>query len=198
MKNMKRILSLSLLIFFLLSPYARAQDKTWKIDPAHTGVTFTAEYMSVTDVEGKFTEFFGTVFTTGTSFDGAEVNMTIQASSIDTDNDKRDGHLQSEDFLYVEKYPEIKFKSLSFIKETGDNYKVRGALTIRGITKTEVFDVIHKGTIDMGDQERAGFTLTGTINRFDYGVDWSKSFAKGLVVGEEIKIKCDVLLLSGK
>lgn len=182
--------------FFLFSA-AVAQEKKWEIDPAHSGITFTAEYMSITDVEGKFTQFTGTAITKGTSaFEGAEVHVTIEAGSIDTDNQKRDGHLRSEDFIHAEKYPEITFKSTAFTKVNGNAYELKGDLTIRGVTKTEVFDVEHKGTVDIGDEERAGFVLTGTINRFDYDVDWSENFAKGLVVGEEIKVKCDVLLLS--
>ncbi len=191
-----KIFQISVLVSFLTGMQAVGQEKKWNIDPSHSGISFTAEYMSVTDVQGKFTKFNGTAITEGTTFNGTEVSVTIQAGSIDTDNDKRDGHLRSEDFLHTEKYPEITFKSLAFSQEHGDDYQIKGELTMRGITKTEVFDVEYKGKVDMGQEERAGFVLTGTINRFDYGVDWSKNFSKGLVVGEEIKIKCDVLLVS--
>lgn len=192
----KKILQISIILAFLTGIQAIGQEKKWNIDPAHSGISFTAEYMSVTDVQGKFTEFTGTAITEGTTFNGTEVDVTIRSASIDTDNDKRDGHLRSEDFLYTEKFPEITFKSLAFSQEHGEDYQIKGELTIRGITKTEVFDVEYKGKVDMGQEERAGFVLTGKINRFDYDVDWSKNFSKGLVVSKEIKVKCDVLLIS--
>lgn len=168
----------------------------WNIDKDHSKVQFKVVYLGINDVYGQFNEYEGTVTTEGQDFEGAVVNMVIYTNSIDTDNEKRDKHLKNDrNFLYIERYPEIKFQSASF-KKTGENkYKMVGKLTIKGETKTEEFNVEYNGLVDTGDKTKVAFVVSGSINRFDYNVDWDRSFSEGLVVSQEIDIICTVLLV---
>lgn len=165
------------------------------MDKDHSKIQFKATYMGITEVTGQFSEYIVTVIQDGENFEHADIEVTIQASSIDTDNDKRDEHLRSEDFIYAEQYPEITFQSTSFVNKGDDNYTLKGKLTIRGVSRSEEFDVIYNGMIEQEDMTRAAFKLTGSIDRYDYEVDWNRSFTKGLVVSKEIEIVCDVLLV---
>lgn len=192
---MKKRYIIPLIISIVMSGFLQAQETTWSIDKDHSKVQFKATYMGITEVTGQFTEYIATVVPEGENFENADIEVTIQATSIDTDNDRRDEHLRSEDFIYAEEYPEIKFKSTSFTNTGGDNYKLTGDLTIRGITRSEEFDVVYNGMIEQEDMSRAAFRLTGSIDRYDYDVDWNRSFTKGLVVSKEIEIVCDVLLV---
>ncbi len=191
MKKIGLLVSLSILIS--LSGYS--QKTKWSFDQPHTNIQFSATYLGVSDVTGKFKAYSGTILSGKEDFTDAEINITIQAGSIDTDNDKRDDHLKSEDFLYVEEYPEITFTSSSLKKMDGKKYQMKGDLTIRGITREETLQVEYFGIVKAMEKTRAGFKVSGTINRFDYEVDWNKSFTKGLVVSKEIEIICDVNLV---
>ncbi len=179
-------------------PALNAQNKMWTIDPDHSRIQFKALYMSITDVYGVFKDYSSAIITEGNEFEGASIEVTIQVESIDTDNDRRDGHLRSEDFFYAEKYPEIHFKSLSFSKEKDNTYRLEGELTMRGVTHNETFNAVYNGMVDLEDQQRVAFKLNGTVNRFDYNIDWNKSFTSGLIVGEEIEIICEVSLVSNE
>lgn len=192
---MKKRYIFTLILSIAISVFMQAQKTSWSIDENHSKIQFKTNYMAITEVSGQFSEYIVTVIQEGENFENADIEVTIQASSIDTDNDNRDEHLRSEDFIYVAQYPEIKFKSTSFINTGGDNYKLTGDLTIRGISRSEEFDVVYNGMIEQEDMTRAAFKLTGSIDRYDYDVDWNKSFTKGLVVSKEIEIVCDVLLV---
>ena len=185
------------IFLFVFNFYAinlMAQETKWVADKAHAKIKFSAIHMAISEVEGKFSDYDVEVFTDGEDFDGAKVNVTIEAKSIDTDNSQRDEHLRSDEFLGVTKYPEITF--VGKLKETATKgeYSLEGVLTIRDVSKTERFLVEHKGTVEAMGAVRAGFKITGTINRFDYHVDWNKSFTSGLVVSKEINIVCDIEL----
>lgn len=191
---MKKIgLLVSISILMSISGYS--QKANWQLDPDHTNIQFSATYMAVSEVSGKFNSYSGTISSDKEDFTDAEINITIQSASIDTDNDKRDDHLRAEDFLYAEEYPEITFTSSSLKKKDGKNYQMKGELTIRGVTREETFNVKYSGIVDAMEKTRAGFKVTGTIDRFDYNVDWNKSFTKGLVVSKEIDIICNVNLI---
>ena len=168
------------------------------MDKDHSNIQFKTVYMGITDVFGEFTNYNVDVKTDGMKFEDASIMVTIQANSIDTENEKRDGHLKSDDFLHVKEYPEITFKGTSFEKVENNMFKLKGELTIRGVTQTETFDVKFKGKVEQDDKTRASFKLTGTINRYDYEVDWNKTFAKGVVVSKEIDIICNVNLITKK
>lgn len=188
-------IGLLVMISLLTGISGYGQKTTWSFDQPHTNIQFSVTYLGVSEVTGKFKTYSGTILSGKDDFTDAEINVSIQAGSIDTDNDKRDDHLKSDDFLYVEEYPEITFTSTSLQKIDGKNYQMKGELTIRGVTREETFNVEYSGIVEAMGKTRAGFKVTGTINRFDYNVDWSESFTKGLVVSREIEIVCDVNLV---
>ncbi|MFP4042634.1 MAG: YceI family protein [Bacteroidales bacterium] len=182
-------------LFLLITGVVTAQSTQWEIDKSHTKVQFVAKHLKISNVSGQFKEFSGKVNADREDFTDADISATIQVESIDTDNEKRDKHLLGEDFFEAEKYPEITFESVSIRKEEGDNYKLKGDLTIKDITRTENFKLEYLGTVEAMGATRAGFQLTGVIDRFDYNVDWDNTFGQGLVVGRDIKINVDVELI---
>ncbi len=191
---MRTLTYILLFVFNLYAVNIVAQETKWVEDEAHTKIKFSATHMAISEVDGRFTDYDVEVFADGEDFDGAKVNVTIDAKSIDTDNSDRDEHLRSDDFLGVAEYPEITFTGELKKNSTGPGYTLDGVLSIRSVSKTEQFDVEHKGTVDAMGATRAGFKVTGSIDRFDYNVDWNKSFASGLVVGKEIDIIVDIEL----
>ena len=169
-------------------PGQQAASK-WAIDKAHSNVKFTVSHMVVSDVDGAFKTFDGTMETNKPDFQDARINFTVDVSSIDTDNDNRDKHLKSDDFFNAEKFPKMKFESTAF-KPVGDNkYQLIGNLTIRDITKPVTFDVNYGGIAVAGNQTKAGFKATATVNRFDYNLKWDKVTEAGsLIVSKEVRI----------
>lgn len=175
---------LALLVFAAGSAFAQT---TWSIDKAHSKIGFSVVHMAITDVEGNFRDFDASVVSKSADFDGAEVTFTAKTASIDTDNERRDNHLKSGDFFDAEKYPELTFKG-NLVKQ-GSKYKLKGNLTMKGVTKPVEFDVTFGGTINTGRGEKAGFRVTGKINRQDYGLTWSNKTPGGeLVVADEVEI----------
>jgi polyisoprenoid-binding protein YceI len=170
--------------------------ESWNVDKAHSSMNFTVKHMVVTTVHGKFKDFAGVVNWDGKDLAGGSVDITIQAGSITTDNDTRDAHLKSPAFFAVDSFPVITFKSSKVIPGTGDNFKLTGNLTIRGITKEVTFDCTFNGVTKVApEQSVAGFSATTTINRQDFKVSWSKTLdSGGLVAGNEVKIEVDVEL----
>ncbi len=191
MKNIKILL----LVFFLTISIVSAQTK-WKFDKAHTNIGFSVTHLVITDVEGNFKKFGGTVITNGDNFENAQVEFWADVNSINTENEKRDKHLKSDDFFNAEKFPKLTFKSKSFTKVGENKYKMVGDLTIRGITKEVELDVIHNGTIkDPWGNTRAGFKITGEINRFDFGLKWNKLMEfGGAVVGKTVRLNINTEL----
>ena len=186
MKNIAVILILVLAAFTV-----KAQSK-WQVDPYHSKVNFSVGHLVISEVDGTFKVFSGSISSTKEDFEGAKINFEIDATSINTDNEKRDGHLKSEDFFYVEKHPKITFESTSFKKVSKSKYKLKGNLTMRGVTKSVELDVKYGGTIanDGYGNTKAGFIVSGTVNRIDYGVAWNaKTEHGGMTVGEEVEIK---------
>ena len=192
---MKKRNLLLIVSFLLMTGVIFGQSEKWKIDKAHTKIQFTATHMSISEVNGQFKSYSGKIMSDKDDFTDAEINVTIDVSSVDTDNEKRDGHLMGEDFFNAEEYPEIKFSSNSLKKVKDKHYKLKGELTIKDVTRTEEFDVKYMGTVEAMGATRAGFKVTGEIDRFDYNVDWDKSFGKGLIVGRKVGIKADVEIM---
>ncbi len=165
----------------------------WTIDKPHTSVNFSVKHLVITTVNGKFTDFDGTINFDGENLKDASVEMTVQTASVDTDNERRDKHLKSADFFDVENFPTMTFKSTKVIPGEGNDFKLVGDLTIRGVTKEVIFDCQFYGTAQMGNTTKAGFSATTEINRQDYGVNWSKTLDNGgLVAGNEVTIRLDV------
>lgn len=166
---------------------------TWTIDQSHSKIGFNVTHMVVAEVDGSFKEFDGKVVSNAADFNGATIEFTAKTASVDTDNEKRDGHLKSDDFFNSEKYPDIKFKG-KLVKE-GEKYTLKGDLTMRDVTKPVTLDVKYGGTVKAWGGEKAGFKVTGKINRQDYGLKWSKTTeAGGLVVSDEVDIIAKVEL----
>lgn len=169
---MKKIINLIMLVGMLLFLAFKIIDKaTWSLDKAHAKLGFTVTHMMVSDVEGWFKIFDAKVTSSTEDFTDAVAEMTADASSINTDNEQRDKHLKSADFFDVGTYPTIKFISTSFKKVDDKNYKVTGDLTLHGITKSiELNAICRLGTNPKSKKNIAGFKITGTIKRSDFGI----------------------------
>ena len=169
---------------------------TWKTDNTHSNVKFTATHLVVSEVEGYFKVFDGTVKTTRADFGDATIQFSADVNSINTDNEMRDKHLKSDDFFNAEKYPQMTFTSTSFKKTGANKYVLTGNLTIRDVTKKVTFDVTYGGTIkDPWGNTKAGFRAKGKINRFDYNLKWNTlTETGGAVVGKEVEVTVNLEL----
>jgi polyisoprenoid-binding protein YceI len=169
---------------------ALAEVVTWNIDPAHTQTNFAVRHLVISTVRGEFKKTTGTVKIDEQDPAKSNVDVTIDAASIHTREDKRDEHLRSPDFLEVQKYPTITFKSTKVEKASGDKYKLTGDLTIHGTTKPVVLDASLTQQIkDPWGKTRMGVQATTKINRQDFGVKWSKMVEAGPVVADEVNIE---------
>lgn len=178
---------LNLLAAFLFVAGIATAQTTWKIDKVHSKVGFSAVHMVVAETEGKFDDFDATVVSKADDFNGAEVTFSAKVASINTENERRDGHLKSPDFFDAEKFADISFKG-TLVKD-GGKYKLKGDFTMKGVTKKVEFDVTYGGKINTGRGEKAGFKLTGSVNRQDYGLTWSNKTPGGeMVVGNDVQI----------
>lgn len=188
---MKKLSILMLAVFLHMAAFSQT---TWNVDPAHSSVTFTVSHLVISEVEGSFKKYSGTIVSSKPDFSDAVINFTVDVNSINTDNDQRDKHLKSADFFDAAKYSEMTFKSTSFKKTFGNKYVLSGDLTIKDVTKPVKFDVTFGGTAkDAGGNMRAGFKATTKINRFDYNLKWDKlTEAGGAVVGREVTINIKV------
>ncbi len=161
----------------------------WTIDKTHSNVKFTVTHLTISEVEGYFKLFDGTLEHSKPDFSDAKINFTVDVNSINTDNENRDKHLKSDDFFSAEKFPQMKFESTSFTSVGGNKYKLVGNLTIRDVTKPVTFDVTYGGTTNMGKTVKSGFKAKGTINRFDYGLKFDRATETGgMVVGKDVEI----------
>lgn len=171
--------------------------KIWTLDLAHSEVHFKIKHLVISTITGSFNIFSGsltTVTVDHNDFANAAFDMLIDVYSIDTNNPDRDEHLKSPDFFNADLYPQMKFHSTSFKHIRGDEYKLTGPLTIKGITKEVTFDVLFGGQAKDGfGINRAGFEITGTINRNDFDIHAPDvTEAGGLVLGEEIKLLANI------
>ncbi len=165
----------------------------WALDKAHSNVRFSVAHLVVSDVDGSFKSFDGSMTNAKPDFTDAAISFTADVASINTDNENRDKHLQSDDFFNAAKFPQIKFASKSFESLGGNKYKLTGDLTIRDITKPVVFDVTYGGTVTAMGGTHAGFKAKSSINRFDYNLKWSAATeAGGLVVGKDVEITLNI------
>lgn len=177
---------------------AEAATKTgartaWKLDPAHTLVEFSAKHMMITTVKGRIADVDGIIYTDEKDPRNSSVEVILKGASLDTRNDQRDQHLRSGDFLNVEKFPEIRFKSTS-IKGDKDNFKLTGDLSIRDVTRAITLDVEYHGrNKDPWGGERVGFSASGKIDRRKFGLLWNQALETGgVLVGNDIRINVEV------
>jgi polyisoprenoid-binding protein YceI len=170
-----------------------ASASVYTLDETHTNVGFSVKHLMITNVKGDFKKYDATI-----DFDAATKSFkvfkaNIDTASVDTGIEKRDNHLKSDDFFLSEKFPKMTFEMKSY-KANGDEGKMSGDLTIRGITKQVVLDVEELATVkDFEGNSRVGFTLKGKINRMDYDLKWNKALELGgVAVSEEVKIIVDI------
>jgi polyisoprenoid-binding protein YceI len=161
----------------------------WNIDPTHSEIGFKVKHMMISTVRGHFEDFNATVETENENFNAADINFTAQTNSINTKNSDRDAHLKSDDFFNAEVYPEMTFKSKSF-----DGSTLIGELAIRDVTKEIELDVDFNGVaVDPYGQTKAGFEVTGSINRKDFNLTWNAITEAGsIVVRDTIKLIVDL------
>jgi len=160
------------------------------VDPVHSKLGFTVTHLLISEVEGNFKNYTGTITSSKPDFTDAVIDFSVDVASINTDNEMRDKHLKSDDFFNAEKFPKITFSTSSIKKIDGNNYSLEGNLQIRDVTKKVKFDVIYKGTVkDPYGNTKAGFKATTTINRLDYGLKWNAlTETGGAVVSPEVSV----------
>jgi len=168
--------------------------KTWKIDPTHSQVEFAAKHMMITTVKGSLTAMEGIIALDPSDAAASSAEVTFEAASITTRVADRDTHLKSGDFLDVEQFPTISFRSTAVEGAVDAAFKVVGDLTIKGVTKSVVLDVRFEGQgKDPWGGERVSFLATGTIDRRDFGLTWNAALETGgVLVSNEIKLTLDV------
>ena len=185
---------LMLVAFVLVLPAAslRAATEAWEIDPEHTAVTFKVRHL-FSKVPGRFTDFSGTLWIDRADYSKSRVEMTIQAASIDTDQDQRDNHLKSDAFFDVANHPTLTFKSTAVRPQGDKKLAIEGDLTIRGVTKRVTLDTDILGYATLYNVERAGFEARTTIDRTEYGVSWNDAVeGGGYVLGHDVEITLNV------
>jgi polyisoprenoid-binding protein YceI len=165
----------------------------WVLDPMHSEVQFKVKHLVISTVSGSFKNFEGSLETENDDFSDAKVEFSLDVDSIDTTQPQRDEHLKSAEFFDAATHPKISFKSTSLTKD-GDDYKLKGDLTIKGVTKPVSFNVEHGGIAgDFYGNTKAGFDVTGKINRKEFGLTWDGVTEAGsIVVGEDIKLIASV------
>lgn len=160
----------------------------WVLDPTHSELTFKVKHMMITNVKGEFKNF--SIEVDGDDIFNSPLNVTVDASSINTNSTDRDNHLKSADFFDVENHKELTFKSTSFKQEDDDEYELKGILTIKGISQEIKLEVEFGGiNKDPWGNEKAGFSVEGKINRKDWGLNWNAALETGgVLVSDEVKI----------
>jgi polyisoprenoid-binding protein YceI len=174
----------------ILAGFVSQAQTSWNTDNSHSNVKFTVTHLVVSEVEGSFRVFSGTVKSAKPDFTDAAINFSVDVNSVNTDNEMRDKHLKSDDFFNAEKFPAMTFKGTSFKKVSNNKYVLQGDLTIRDVTKKVTFDVTYGGTTkDPWGNTKAGFKAKGKINRFDYNLKWNTlTEAGGAVVSKDVDI----------
>jgi polyisoprenoid-binding protein YceI len=169
---------------------AAAQQATWSIDPTHSEVGFRVKHLVISKVPGKFTKFEGTITADPKAPTAAAVDLKIDVTSISTADEKRDGHLKSPEFFDAAKFPTMTFKSTKIVATGKDAYDVTGDLTLKGVTKPVTLAVRSNGFVkDPWGNDRAGFEVTGKLNRRDFGINFSAVLeAGGAVVSDEVEL----------
>ena len=169
----------------------------WNIDPTHSQVAFSVKHMMISTVRGQFKVISGQVHIDEQNAANSWVEAEADAASIDTRDERRDGHLRSPDFFEAEKYPKIAFKSSKVEHVEGDKYRVTGNLTMHGVTKEETFNAEYSGQLkDPYGMQRAAISVTGAVNRKDYGLNWNQALESGgVLVSDKVNIEIDIAVV---
>ena len=177
---------------------ASNQKIKWVIDPAHSEISFKVKHLMITSVQGKFTDFTADISTEGDDLNHPSIQFTIKSASVTTNDDQRDGHLRSADFFDADTHPEIVFAGKSYKKlDMKGHYRLTGDLTIRGISREIALDVEFHGFMkDPWGNKKAGFSISGIINRKDWNLNWNAALESGgVLVSDEVRISCEVQLI---
>jgi len=195
----KSLRNLLLLFTMNLAAVSFGQNTVWKIDPSHSTLGFSIDHLVVSETVGEFKDYTVTIISDKEDFTDAKINVIIQTSSIDTEDNDRDKHLKSKDFFNVEKYPQIEFKSMEFTKKPNGEYILVGTLQMHGITKKVTLNAKFGGIIkDLWGGTRAGLKIWGALDRYEYGLKYNSLMeAGGLSIGREVRIECRVELIKG-
>jgi polyisoprenoid-binding protein YceI len=166
----------------------------WAIDPTHSEVQFKIKHLVISTVTGSFKKFSGEAITENDSFENAQVSFSLDVHSIDTNQEQRDEHLRNNDFFDVPNFPNITFVSTGMTKTGDDTYQLAGNLTVKDVTKPITLDVEYGGTAtDFYGNEKAGFEVTGKINRKEFGLTFSAVTETGsIVLGDDVKLFANV------
>jgi polyisoprenoid-binding protein YceI len=183
----------------IFSMTGQSQTK-WNLDNSHSNVKFTVTHLLISEVDGHFKTFEGSMAASKPDFTDAKIEFSVDVNSISTDNEMRDNHLKGDDFFNAEKFPKMKFSSLEFKKINDKKYELTGNLTIRDVTKKVKFDVVYGGqTKDPWGNQKVGFKAQTTVNRLEYGLKWNTlTEAGGAVVGPEVEITINVAFAKEK
>jgi len=194
---LKRITILSFAMILLAWPLQAAQ---WNFDKAHSSIGFSVRHLVVSSTKGFFTDYTGSVEFDGKNLANGSVEITIQATSINTENEDRDNHLRNPDFFNVAEYPTIIFKSKKIIPGEANAFTLIGDLTMKDVTKEITLNGELNGVIeDPWGNTRAGFSAETTINRQDFNVAWENKLKDGsLVVGNDVAIVLEIELIKQK
>lgn len=173
---------------------AQTSTSTWAIDSVHSIAEFAAKHMMVSTVKGRFRTLEGTIHIDEANPINSSVTASIETASIDTGDERRDGHLRSDDFFNAERFPKITFQSTKVEKVDEEHWKITGDLTIRDVTKPVVLDTEFEGQIkDAYGKQRAAFSAETTINRKEFGLNWNGVLeAGGVVVGDRIRVMLNI------
>ena len=167
----------------------------WALDPTHSEVQFKIKHLVISTVTGAFNTFAGSMESAGDdNFDNAKVEFSLDVESINTNQEQRDAHLRGEEFFDAAKFPHITFESTSFVKTSGNEYKVTGNLTVKDVTKPVTLEAEYGGSaVDFYGNHKAGFEVSGKINRKEFGLTWGAVTEAGsIVVGDDVKLLFNV------
>ncbi len=166
----------------------------WAVDPSHSEIVFKVKHLMIANVKGEFQKFNASIEAVGSDFRHAKVHATIDAAGIFTNDENRDKHLRSADFFDAEKHPHLTFDGTAMEHLSGNDYKLTGNLTIKGVTKPVTLDVEFGGrNTDPYCNEKLGFSLSGKINRKDWGLNWNAALETGgVLVSDEVRISAEV------
>lgn len=199
---MRRAAALFAGFLVLVTPgRAPAEMARYDVDPDHTTIEFSVAHMVVSKTTGRFMDYTGFIEMDPEAGTVKAIEATIKTASVNTNHQKRDAHLRSPDFFHVEQYPTMTYRMKSYRKSGADGeYTAVGDLTLLGVTKeVTLVGRLNGVTKDPWGNVRAGFTAQGTLNRKDFGMNWSKTLDNGgLVVGDEVQIKLEVETIRAK
>lgn len=175
--------------------------KKWTLDKANSQIQFKVKHLMITTITGGFSNFDASIETDEEDFMTAKITFAADTASVSTGYPERDKHIRSSDFFDVENFPQLKFVATKYKKlDTGDHYKLYGDLTIRNVTKNIELDTEFAGVVkDPSGNNKAGFVISGLVNRKDFGLKWNVITEAGsLLVGEEVRINCEIQLTEEK